>query len=360
MQAADPASSNLKKLESKFTELLDDNLIVGAQLIVGRNGAILLQRNYGVRSAIDRTPVDTDTQFCIGSCSKPYASACIMALVQGGRLALDQTIEVYLPQFSNLRRRNSGSSTRAPTLRELLCHRGGIYSQKMGMSRRQSKWIRDFTLTLGQSVNGIAREELIASPGTLYAYSGAGYCIVGRAAEVALGETFEELLQNIICKPLDLGRTTYFPVAGDANVATGSINGRPNPATPHLSAPLKLPLIGGSLYSTAQDSSRFAQMIIKQAVHGDQIVHTRTAFKELTEPQYKNQKYGMGWTLVVENGQTTELRHTGSLASSRAIFHINLKSSTYGMALYTISDPKRSKTIGRALGGLISAVVSGS
>jgi len=357
-QAAEPNAKDLKNLESKFSALLDDRVLVGAQLIVGRNNTILLERNYGVRSVTDETPVDADTRFCIGSCSKPYTSACIMALVQDNKLELDHAIDAILPQFGNLTIEDTGSSTRAPTLRELLCHRAGIYSQKMRMSRRQSKWIRDFSLTLEQSVNGIAKEKLIASPGELYAYSGAGYCVIGRLAEAATKKSFEQLMQENICAPLDLKRTTYFPQTDDANVASGSINGKPNPATPHLTRAFKLSLIGGSLYSTARDSSRFAQMIIKQARLGDRIIHTPSTFNELIKPHYKNQRYGMGWTLTVENGKTIELRHTGSLASSRAIFRINLKIGVYGIALYTISNPSASKPIGRALGRSISAVVS--
>ncbi len=37
----------------------------------------------------------------------------------------------------------------------------------------------------------IAREPLIAEPGEEFAYSGAGYLVAGRVAEMATGESFE-------------------------------------------------------------------------------------------------------------------------------------------------------------------------
>ena len=51
-------------------------------------------------------------------------------------------------------------------MKELLAHRAGIYSQKKEITTRQAGWIRNFGLTLEQSVQGIAREPLISQPGS--------------------------------------------------------------------------------------------------------------------------------------------------------------------------------------------------
>ena len=93
------------------------------------------------------------------------------------------------------------------------------------MTAEQNRWIRDFTLTLAQAVDGIAGEPLIAQPGERFAYSGAGYCVLGRVAEVATGRNVETLLQEELGRHLDWRRTTCFPNPWDTNVAAGGAAG---------------------------------------------------------------------------------------------------------------------------------------
>ena len=48
------------------------------------------------------------------------------------KLELDKPVDRWIPEMSNLAVKSGQSAARAPTLRELLAHRGGIYSQKLG------------------------------------------------------------------------------------------------------------------------------------------------------------------------------------------------------------------------------------
>ena len=252
-------------LRDRLDKLLADGRIVAAQAIVGRGDVVELNCAIGTTMPGGDRPVNAETMFCIGSCSKPFASAVVMSLVEDCILNLKKPIDVYMPAFGSLKIQSGGAS-RAPNMSEVLSHRAGFYSQKRKMTQQQSQYIRDFGLTLEASVDGIAAQPLLAAPGTGYAYSGAGYCVAGRVAEVASGTSFEQLLQIHLAEPLKLERTTYFPSEGETNIAAGGTlkNGicTADPATPHLTKPeLRLPLIGGSLYSTAQDTAEFAKAV---------------------------------------------------------------------------------------------------
>ena len=343
LDAAVPSTRTLIAVDRAVREMVAEGSIVGAQLMVGHDDQFLMGRNYGVRSASDDTPVDSETLFCIGSCSKPIASAVVLSLVDDGRLNLETGIEKWLPAFGRLRTAD-GMDVRAPNLIELLSHHSGIYSQKKGMTSRQSRWIRDFRLSLDTAVEGIAKEPLIAEPGTEYAYSGAGYCVIGRVAEEAGGASFEALLQARLCKPLGLAHTSYFPDSDHANIASGSRDGKPHPATPHFSKPFKLPLIGGSLYSTAGDSALFLQAVLQNSKGSTPLV-SGGLFEQYTSPYSDEQTYALGWNVMMENGQPFGLRHSGALAASRAQFSINLESGMYFAFLYTISDPRTSSEL---------------
>lgn len=346
-----------QSFESTLRALVTQNKVLGLQVFVGQGSKTILQFNAGVRSATDSTPINDQTMFCIGSCSKPFTSAAIMTLIQDKKLTLDTPIDNLLPQFAKPSVVNSPSKTTAPTLRQLLAHRAGIYSQKRGMTPHQATFIRDFKLTIDQSVNGIAKEKLLAKPGAEYAYSGAGYMIVGKLAEAATHTPFNTLMQNRIAKPLNLTRTSYFPSQSDPNIATGSLNNQPNPATPHLSQPFNLPLIGGSLYSTGADVSRFAQMILNKGAFNKKRILTTSSLKALTSLHFPGQPYSLGWTLNIQNKTTRQMSHNGSLASSRAAIRIDLQNQRYAIVLYTLTNPTHAQQAGQTIGQAINALL---
>ena len=343
-------------LDVALDRLLADGQIVGAQAIVAERGKTVLEHCAGTVSVESSRKVDSDTLFCIGSCSKPFASALIMVLVDEGLLALDDSIDRHLPAFGNLEIVGSGRAQRAPTLRELLCHRSGVYSQKRRLTEDQRRLIRDFRLTLEESVDGIASHKLIARPGSEFAYSGAGYCVVGRLAEAATGQPIERLIRQRLAKPLGLRRTTYFPAADDQNVAAGAVRDdgslQTDRQTPHtLGADLRLPLVGGSLYSTARETARFGEMIAGRGrIDSRQIISSKS-WQELTTRQ-ADQPYGLGWTLTIENGRTVRLAHNGSLASSRSKLRVDLDTGRCVVVHYTVAGPDE-----RPAGTVISQAV---
>ena len=233
---------------------------------------------------------------------------------------------------------------RAPTLRELLCHRSGVYSQRNQLSENQIKWIRDFELTLAESVSGIAKEQLLAEPGDSYAYSGAGYCVLGRVAEVASGLSFDKLLSQRINQPLGIATATYFPATENQNVATGHtrVDGelRVAESTPHLLKERhRLPLIGGSLYCTALDAARFAQMLLAGGKHGGKEVLTPELWGEMTSVQSKRPggSYGFGVAVRADDDskEAIELFHGGALNGSYCDMLMDLRSGRFGVVTYT-------------------------
>lgn len=191
------------------------------------------------------------------------------------------------------------------------------------MTPAQGRWIRNFDITLEEAVKGISFSPLIRQPGAQYAYSGAGYCVLGRVAELATQQSFEDILQQRLCVPLNLTRTTFFPFDRfpDDEIATGA--GRS--AAPHLlEENHRFPLIGGSLYTTAEEMTAFGQAI------GDGIAGRQTPleitpklFQELTQPRSRQSGYSLGWSVLVQRGQAVRLSHSGSLQSYRSWIAVN-------------------------------------
>lgn len=226
--ANDQRHAGVLELADRFTEIIQramrQEAVVGAQLVIGTKSAHVVSRQFGVLAPGSTKGVDRETLFCIGSCSKPVAAACVMTMVDDGTLPLDEPIDKWLDGFSNPRDKRGRSLERAPTMRELLAHRGGIYSQKSELTPSQVSAIRDFRRTLADSVSIISRQPLSTAPGTSFSYSGAGYCVLGRVCERVAGVDFEDLINARLCRPLGLSRTTYFPSSVDQNIAVGGLS----------------------------------------------------------------------------------------------------------------------------------------
>jgi CubicO group peptidase (beta-lactamase class C family) len=340
-----PVQAALAPLIDAVQASIKGGQVVGAQLGAGGREGLLEERCFGTIAPGAARPVDDATLFGIGSCSKPFAAACVLTLVADGTLTLDEPIDRWLPAFGDLGLKSGGKAPRAPTLRELLAHRGGIYSQRERLTTRQIRLIRDFRLTLAESVDGIAGEPLIAPPGERFAYSGAGYCVLGRVAEVAARSDFEALFHTRIARPLGLKRTTYLPRPVDANIAVSTVpnqaQDRPalGPAAPHMLGKLhRLTLVGGSLYSTAHETGQFARMILNQGRSGTATVLPDSAWKELVHRQFPGQNYGLGWTLEFAAGDSASiLTHTGALFSHRSLLMIDRAGGCYVAAHWTIA-----------------------
>ena len=342
--AAEPVApaSRLEPLVAAIEGYLDDGAILGAQLVVGTSSGVALEENFGVASPDRGTRVNSDTRFCIGSCSKPISAACILALAEAEKLDLDTPIDQWLPEFRGLKTEDGRRVEHAPTLRQLLAHRGGIFSQKRRMTQEQYAAIRSYDQTLEQAVATIARQRLLAEPGAEYAYSGAGYLVAGRVAEVATGQSFEQLLQRTICEPLAMPRTTFFPdptfpiaVGGSRKEAEMSDDG-----APHIAAhPLRLAFVSGGLYANAGDLERFCRMVLNQGRSDGRAVLSPATWSRFTARAFEDQAYGFGWHIRRNSsGATRQLSHTGVLSSYRSLMLIDFEAEASMVALWTLSE----------------------
>ncbi len=68
-----------------------------------------------------------------------------MAMVDAGEPHLESPISKWLPEFGRLRSEDGKRVERAPTLRELIAHRSGLFSQREGMTQEQAAMMRDFS-----------------------------------------------------------------------------------------------------------------------------------------------------------------------------------------------------------------------
>src|SRR5438093_9035801 len=118
-----PAVAASDSLDSAFRlirEAVEKNEVPGAVALVARDGTILRHEAYGLRDIENQLPFRTNTLCWIASITKPVTVSAAMTLVDAGKLALDDPVEKYLPEFGEQTDTNDTHHTF--TVRQLMSH----------------------------------------------------------------------------------------------------------------------------------------------------------------------------------------------------------------------------------------------
>ncbi|HJM56280.1 MAG TPA: serine hydrolase domain-containing protein, partial [Planctomycetota bacterium] len=98
---------------------VDDKEIVGAELLVIKNGHSILHEAYGWRDREAQVAMETGSVFCVRSMTKPLIGASILMLVDDREIKLDDHVAEYLPSFDV-------EGSRDITIEHLLTHTSGL------------------------------------------------------------------------------------------------------------------------------------------------------------------------------------------------------------------------------------------
>jgi CubicO group peptidase (beta-lactamase class C family) len=165
-----------------------------------RVGSKEVAAGYGVTSVEDPLAVHERTLFQIGSVSKTFTATAIMALVERGRLTLDDPVVKHLPTF----RVAGPGPVDGITVRHLLTHASGIAGD----------WLLVRPPALGEGDDALARvTDALADvpqlfpPGEGWSYNNAGFALAGRVLEMLTGRSYADALRSLVLDPLGLSGT---------------------------------------------------------------------------------------------------------------------------------------------------------
>jgi len=318
------AQDRFAALPQKVQPFVDKGEISGAVMLVADRDRVLHLSAVGVSDIATGRRMRTDDIFWIASMSKPITSVCIGILADEGRLSFDDPVEKFLPEFHGQwvieeqapERRILVRAARPITLRDLLTHTSGMGEYA----------VSDPHWTLSEYVKAVAREPLRFQPGGRWMYSTAGFDTLGRVVEAVSGMPFAAFIQHRLFDPLSMAQTTFWPTEAEAprlaheyvrNAEAGRLEETPihylyggavtDPARPALG--------GAGLFSTAQDVTRFYQMMLHGGeLDGHRILRPATV-AEMTRKQtgLLAARPGMPWGLgfcVIEDPSKMEANTT--------------------------------------------------
>jgi CubicO group peptidase (beta-lactamase class C family) len=173
----------------------------------GASAFVLIENGQAVHPYYS-AGVDADTLFPAASMSKFFAGLAVMALVDEGKLDLDEPVSNYLTRWQLP---ESQFDHNQVTVRRLLSHTSGL-TDGLGFG----DYLADEELpTLEASLsnprassNEPVHIQVGQAPGE-FLYSGGGYLILELVVEEVSGQTFAEFVGERIFTPVGMQRSTY-------------------------------------------------------------------------------------------------------------------------------------------------------
>jgi CubicO group peptidase (beta-lactamase class C family) len=305
LSAETPASS-----ASLLKPFVDRHELAGAVALVADKDKVVSVETVGFADIAAGKPMKADSVFWIASQSKGMTAAAVMMVVDEGKIALDDPVEKYLPEFRGqmLIAGKGGDKVKLKkpshpiTIREVLSHVSGLPFRSAVEQPTLD------ALPLADAVKSYSKTPLQTEPGTHYQYSNAGINTAARIIEVVTKTKYEDFMDERLFKPLGMTDTTFWP--NEDQIARLAKSYRPNETKDDLVEfpfgqllyPLndhskRFPMPAGGLFSTAQDTACFCQMLLNRGRLNGRRYLSEAAFKELTTRQTPNSiknSYGLG------------------------------------------------------------------
>ena len=313
----------LVSLADIMQQAVDQQAIAGCSFLIVHRGEVVFREAFGFADIELERAFTTNELVPIASVSKPVLASVVMALVDQGKLTLDDPVEKYLPEFKDMKVKGGKSPIHQMTIRHLLSHTAGFWGNKR-ISAEKLDLIRNFQRPLGEAVSRMATYELEYQPGTKFVYSGSGFCVAGRVAEVVLNQSLEQIAQEVLFRPLGLSHTTYLPskeirktVPTAYSRRSGGVLERQPSRT---GGELLFILPGGSLFTTLDELAAFGVMHLEDGMcHEKQILSKKSIdeMRRFQSRQTATRRYGLGWFCddIVDQGLADRVYHGGAMGA---------------------------------------------
>jgi CubicO group peptidase (beta-lactamase class C family) len=288
--------------------------VPGLSLAFIHNGTVGWTQAFGA-ARVGGEPVTPETLFEASSIGMPVTAVAVLRLVEQGKLNLDADVSQYLRSW-NLPT-NKFTEQKKVTLRELLSHTAGATVHGFG-DYAAGKQVPTLVQVLnGESPTSSAPVTIDFVPGSHFQYAGGNYAIIQQILIDATGESFPDLMQELVLQPLHMVHSTFqqpipeklrtliaMPYDKDGNAIEGG---------PHTSSVMAV----GGLWTTPSDLALFA-LGIQNALAGKPgaIVSPSTAH-EMLQPVLGD--YGLGFS-IAGSGSNRYFWHPAATTGFLAVF----------------------------------------
>jgi CubicO group peptidase (beta-lactamase class C family) len=300
-----------------------------------RDSKFVYEHAWGVADSKQHIESSNTSLFRIASVTKPITSVAIFTLLEQGKLNLND--KVFGP--SGILAEDYGKSFRQyvtdVTVDHLLTHTsGGWPNDDTDPMFKNNSWDHKKLIT-----DAIATLPLTYAPGTHWAYSNFGYCILGRVIEKISGQPYETFVQQSVLAPcgitdMRVAGNTYRDRAPNEVEYLGQFN-----ENPYNMNVRRMDSHGGWI-ATPNDLAKFTAHLGGTSTIPS--ILKPASIKLMTTPapaysQDSDAKYARGW-MVRDNG-AGNWWHAGSLPGTTSVMVRTPDGKCWGALTNTRTQP---------------------
>jgi|TARA_B110000259_G_scaffold34897_1_gene38949 CubicO group peptidase (beta-lactamase class C family) len=251
-----------KKVDAVFSYLHTDTA-PGAIIAVVKNEKVIFKKAYGMANLEHNIPIDASTVFKLGGVTMQFTGFAISLLIEQGKIALDDDIRKYIPEFPDFKH--------TVTIGHLVHHTSGLRD-----------WFGAFALKGRTNYDPITFQEILAMtynqkalnfpPGSKYLFSATNYDILAELVQRVSGESLREWTDTNLFHPLNMVSSHFY---GDhTEVIKNKANGYFYKERNHHVGTDNVTAMGSiSLYASIDDLIKWAINMQKPKVGSESIIN---------------------------------------------------------------------------------------
>jgi len=316
-------SKTLKQIDNIALEAIAYAATPGCQVLVVKDGTVILDKSYGYYTYDQVKPVTSSTIYDIASITKVAATLqAIMFLKDQGKINLDAKVVTYLPELK-------GTNKAGIVMRDVLTHQAGLLAGLPNWQKTlASVKLKDVYYASSQTdyypnevtpkiysiktiedsvwawtVNSRMLPRSKNGKGYPYTYSDLDFYVLKRVAEKLLNQPLDEFMDQNFYEPLGLSTLGYKPLLkhplsiiapteDDTYFRHNLIWG-----TVHDPGAAMLGGVAGhaGLFSNANDLAILLQMNLQNGNYGGHDYFNTDVVTEFSKKQFKGSRRGLGW-----------------------------------------------------------------
>lgn len=300
-------------IDSIVNNALAKGAFPGCNILVAKDGKVILKKAYGYQTFDKRTPVRTDDLYDLASVTKVSGGLPgILKLYDEGKIDLDKLVADYFLDWKNKLFHRSNKSD--ITVRELYTHQSGLvpfisfYRETMKDGNPSPKWY---------SIRPDAKHTLFVAPGMYlktsflktvyrdirksplktrgkYVYSDLPLVITPKIVENISGSDFRKFVDDNFYKPLGAYELTYLPLEkfrrdkiapteNDRYYRFQQLQG-----SVHDESAAVLGGVSGNagLFASANDLGKLMEMYLQMGTYGGKQYVSEATMKKFTSVQF--------------------------------------------------------------------------
>ena len=322
LSSASHAQLSSTQVDSLVQDAMQKLNVAGVAVAIVKDGKVIHEKGYGIKSITTKSPVDEFTNFQIASNSKAFTTAALAILIDDGKISWKDKVKTHIPEFKMY----NDYVTENFMIEDLLCHRSGL-----GLGAGDLMFFPDGTdFTIKDVLNSFQYFKQTSPFRTQFDYDNQLYFVAGEVIARVSGMKWEKFVTTRIMEPLQMKNSF---------TAVKEIKDLSNVAMPHSTLtpdgkmktfPLFEEAISGAaggILSNVDDMSKWVLTQLNKGKYGNKLekilfaearqremwqIHTVLPTSPATRYNTHFSGYGLGWDLRDIKGNL-DVSHTGGL-----------------------------------------------